>query len=678
MEETDLDIETTLQSWVIDKCESWRQHYDDNYRDRHEEYYRLWRGQWAKQDTMRDSERSRIITPALQQAVESSVAEVEEATFGRGRWFDIKDDYQDQEGLDVEFTKNQLYEDMQFARMRSCVSEVLINAAVFGTGIGELYLSEQKERTPSTQPSEQPGIDAVGVTERDRFVVKMRPIMPKHFLIDPLATSIDDAQGCAVDEYVSHHQVQMDIDSGVYMDKPIPTEPRDPDLEPDDTLTYQQDAGIRLTRYFGLVPKELFEKAASGSDLEEDEELVDLLEQPEESDSSFVEAIIVIANKETLLKVEANPFMMEDRPIVAFSWDTVPSLFYGRGVCEKGFNAQKALDTEMRARIDALALTVHPMMAVDASKMPRGSKFEVRPGKTLLTNGNPSEAIQPFNFGAVDQVTFAQGSQLQDMVQQATGAVDTASFAGAMQGEGTAAGISMSMGAIIKRHKRTLLNFQENFLLPLVTKSAHRYMQFEPELYKAQDYKFVASGTLGLIAREYEVSQLVQLLQTMPSESPLYSTLVESIIDNMNLSSREELLAKLKEAQQPNPEQQQQQQLQLQTELEMQKSQINAFNSQAGESQARALKLRTEAEAIPLELEIDKIAATTKNLHTGDGDDKEFEKRMRIADLRIKERDLDIKEKSVDNQAQNQAKLTSENQSNPAEEALLNRLTNGS
>jgi hypothetical protein len=56
----------------------------------------LWRGQWSPEDRTRESERSRIVSPALQQAVESSVAELEEATFGRGKWFDIKDDIHDQ------------------------------------------------------------------------------------------------------------------------------------------------------------------------------------------------------------------------------------------------------------------------------------------------------------------------------------------------------------------------------------------------------------------------------------------------------------------------------------------------------------------------------------------------------------------------------------------------------
>jgi hypothetical protein len=92
----------------------------------------------------------------------------------------------------------------------------------------------------------------------------------------------------------------------------------------------------------------------------------------------------------------------------------------------------------------------------------------------------------------------------------------------------------MSLGAIIKRHKRTLINFQEAFLIPLVEKVAYRYMQFDPERYPAKDFKFVASSSLGIIAREYEVTQLVQLLQTMGQESPMYPMLIQAIVDNMN------------------------------------------------------------------------------------------------------------------------------------------------
>jgi len=308
------------------------------------------------------------------------------------------------------------------------------------------------------------------------------------------------------------------------------------------------------------------------------------------------------------------------------------------------------------------------MMAIDATRLPRGAKPEVRPGKMILTNGDPREVLQPFNFGQVSQITFAQAGALQQMVQQATGAVDSAGIAGSVNGEATAAGISMSLGAIIKRHKRTLINFQQSFLIPFVKKAAYRYMQFDPENYPVADYKFNASSTLGIIAREYEVTQLVQLLQTMDRQSPLYNTLIQSIIDNMNLSNREELIAAMQQAMQPNPQAQQMQQQAQQLQMQFQQSQTAALAAQAQESNARATKLAAEAAVVPQELEIDKINAITRNLKEGDQDDREFERRMRVAETLLKEREVQAKEKGT------QQVEKRDEETRQAEQMLMQRL----
>ena len=640
-------LEQDIEGWVMDKCDSWRDHYEANYSQRFDEYYRLWRGQWSSEDQTRQSERSKIISPALQQAVESSVAELEEATFGRGKWFDIKDDVRDQNPADIAALRSYLEEDFAKNKVRKNVAECLINAAVFGTGIAEVVIEEEKEMAPATQPVMGGELQAVGVTIQDRTCVKLRPVMPQNFLIDPVATDIDTALGCAVDEYVSSHLVEQLQEKGVYRDEPLSVAASDFDLEPDQELTTFPEDKVRLTKYYGLVPTHLLKAAME--DAEEDEEVVEFGE--EEEDTYYTEAMVVIANGGTLLKAEKNPYMMQDRPVVAFPWDVVPSRFWGRGVCEKGYNSQKALDAELRARIDALALTIHPMMAMDASRMPSGAKPSIQPGKTILTNGNPSEILQPFNFGQVNQITFAQAQSLQTMVQTATGAIDSAGISGSINGDATAAGVSMSLGAIIKRHKRTLINFQDSFLIPFVQKAAYRYMQFEPELYPVADYKFHTSSSLGIIAREYEVTQLVQLLQTMSPDTPMYPKLVMSIIDNMNLSNREELIATLEQANQPNPEAQQAQQMAQQGQMEFQASQTAALNGQAAESQARAQKIAVEAQAIPQELEIDRIKAVTTNLNKGDADDKEFQKRLEISKQLLKEREVAVKEGNVAKEA---------------------------
>ena len=605
----------TLESWVISNCSRWREHYNSNYEQKFEEYYRLWRGQYTAADKTRPSERSEIISPALQQAVESSVAEIEEATFGRGAFFTIRDDMTDPEKRDVVYLREKLSEDFKKHKIRQQVGECLINSAVFGTGIAEIVMDVDTELSPTAQPMQGGNMQMVGVNETERMVVKLRPILPQNFLIDPIATSIEDSIGVAIDEYVSPHTVKLLQEQGVYRDVEIDVETYgDEALEPDPELTHQPDRKVRLTKYYGLVPRYLLDAEEGVANItdELEAEIEEAVEEELDVDAEvvvktdyYVEACVVIANRTTILKAQENPYMMNDRPVVAFPWDIVPGRFWGRGVCEKGYMSQKALDAELRARIDALALTNSPMMAMDATRMARGARPEVRAGKILLTNGDPREVLHPFNFGQVSQITFAQAEALQRMVQTSTGAVDSTGVSGGINGEATAAGISMSLGAIIKRHKRTLINFQDSFLIPFIKSAACRYMQFDAENYPVNDYTFEVTSTLGIIAREYEVTQLVQLLQTMSQESVAYPLILQAIIDNMQLQNREQLIQTLQQSMQPDPAAQEAQQAAQQVQLEFQQSQTNALNGQAVESQARADKISTETKAIPVELDYD-------------------------------------------------------------------------
>lgn len=647
----------TLQSWVISKCNKWREHYNSNYETKFEEYYRLWRGQFDPNDKTRPSERSEIISPALQQAVESSVAEIEEATFGRGAFFTIRDDIKDPENQDIVYLRQKLSEDFRKHKIRQQVGECLINAAVFGTGIAEVVMDMDTELAPATQRMEGGNMQAVGVNETERVVVKLKPILPQNFLIDPIATSIEDSIGVAIDEYVSPHTIKLLQEQGVYRDVDVGIESYgDSALDADPNLAQEPDRKVRLTKYYGLVPRYLLDIEEGVSDLTEplEEELDAILEEEldaevevEVSTEYYVDACVVIANRSVILKAQTNPYMMGDTPVVAFPWDVVPGRFWGRGVCEKGYMSQKALDAELRARIDALALTNSPMMAMDASRMPRGAKPEVRAGKILLTNGDPREVLHPFNFGQVNQITFAQAEALQRMVQTATGAIDSAGVPGSVNGEATAAGISMSLGAIIKRHKRTLVNFQDSFLIPFIKSAACRYMQFDPENYPVNDYVFEVTSTLGIIAREYEVTQLVQLLQTMSQDSPIYPVLVQAIVDNMQLQNREEMLEVIKQSMQPNPEEQEAAQVVQQSQLQFQQSQTNALNGQASESEARAQKLATETQAIPIDLENERLKAIATTMRAEGDLDKDFERRAKVAETLIKEKKLGIEEAKI-------------------------------
>ena len=643
-EPTENDKELT--AFVVDHCDRWRSYRDTNFLNDWEEYERIFRGQWADDDKTRESERSRIVTPATQQAVETRHAEIMEAIFGQGDFFDIDDNIQDVNGtpIDVEMIKSQLMEDFKKDKIRKAIDQIELMAEIYGTGIGEIVVKTEKEYVPTTRAiPNQEGQAAIGVMERDRISVKIMPINPKNFLFDPNGTSIDDCMGVAVEKFISIHKIVAGIESGVYRKVDIGIMASDEDLEPTQELQMFHDEKVKLLTYYGLVPREYLQN------LSENKDIVELF--PENSTAEdytdMVEAIVVIANDGLLLKAEESPYMMKDRPILSYQDDTVPNRLLGRGTVEKAYNMQKAMDAQIRSHLDSLALTTSPMIAMDATRLPRGAKFEVKPGKAILTNGAPSEILFPFKFGQTDQNNITTAQTFERMLLQATGTLDSQGMVTQSARDG--AGMSMAVASIIKKYKRTLVNFQEDFLVPFIKKAAFRYMQFDPERYPSVDMNFIPTATLGIIAREYEQQQFISLLQTLGPQTPVLPIILKGIVSNSSLSNRFEMMAALDKMSQPDPQQQQVQQMQQQLTMQAAQAQIAVSTTQAEQNRAEATKLMVEAQLMPQEVQTKNMAAMTKNLPNQDDQaSKEFDKRVKIAELMLKEADIKNKSKIVE------------------------------
>ena len=655
-----------LLAFVTDHCDRWRDWRDTNYLPSYLEYERIFRGQWAAEDKMRESERSKLVTPATQQAVETRHAEIMEAIFGQGEFFDIQDDLQDinKNPIDVEVIKAQLMEDFKQDKIRKSIDQIELMAEIYGTGIGEIIVKTEKIFVPATQAIPgQMGQAAIGVVEKPRVAVKIVPVNPKNFLFDPNGTSVDDCMGVAIEKYVSIHKVVEGMERGIYRKVNIQPAGEDTDLEPTQEISQYESDKVRLLTYYGLVPREYLKN------LEENSEVEDLFPEDSTADeySDLVEAIVVIANEGFLLKAEENPYMMKDRPVLSYQDDTVPNRLLGRGTVEKAYNMQKAIDAEVRSHLDSLALTTAPMMAMDATRLPRGAKFEVRPGKAILTNGNPNEILFPFKFGNTDGANLATAKDFERMLLQSTGTLDSQGMVS--QAARDAGGMSLAVATIIKKYKRTLVNFQEDFLIPFIQKAAFRYMQFDPERYPSVDMKFVPTATLGIIAREYEQQQFIGLLQTLGPDTPVLPLLLKGILSNSSLTNRYELIAALDQMAQPNPEAQQMQQMQQQLALQAAQAQIAVNTTQAEQNRAEATKLMTEAQLMPQEVQAQVLANATKNLPAG-GESDEFEKRVKIAELMLKEADIKNKSKIVELQM-----AEKRNQVSGMEEDFLEELT---
>jgi hypothetical protein len=624
-EPTDNDKELT--AFVIDHTDKWREYRDQNYLDSWLKYERVWRGVWEAEDKQRQSERSRVISPATQQAIETRHAEIMEAIFGNGEYFDIKDDVNDKTGgIDVQHMKECLTEDFAQDKVRKAIDSITLMGEIYGTGIAEITVGSEKQYKPMQVPIDQKQM-AYGVGEKDRVCVKLHPVNPKNFLFDPNGMSIDDCMGVAIEKYISIHKIAQGIASGKYRNVDIDTMYESDDIEPTKETKNFEDDKVKLLTYYGLVPREYL-STEQFAEIEGAESVTD-------DYSDMVEAIIVIANGTLLLKAEESPYMMKDRPVISYQADTVPNRLLGRGTAEKASNMQSSVDGSMRSHMDSLALTTAPMVAIDATRWPRGAKFEVKPGKALLTNGVPSEIVFPFKFGSTDGQSMETSKEFERMLLMATGTIDSNGTVSAVARDGQS--MDMATATMIKKYKRVLINFQEDFLMPFIYKAAWRYMQFDPERYPSSDVKFIPTATLGIIAREYEQKQLAFLMQTLGAQSPLTPILMQGILENSSLSNKAKLMAQMAQMSKPNPQQQQ---------MAQQAAQLDMAGKQADVelTQAQAEKARVEAQLEPQVVKAKVISALSNNLDDN-AEGKDFEQRARIADLMLKEKSINSDER---------------------------------
>lgn len=569
-----------LCAWVMEKVDKWKDQRDSAWQALWSEYYRLWRGRWISEDKTRNSERSRIVTPALAQALEMTVAELEEALFGREQWIDVLDDNGNPDHEDTNGYRRRLIGDMAKDRIPSAITQSLLTGALYGAMAAKVVVEEVTERRFEKVPSEDRGAPPLNrVVEYPGVKVSIVPIPVTELVPDPEGETVEDMLGIAHDcrrpkttllrfpwgkDYALTPAESMEADWREYGKD-----------DPEDKVGLD-DHSVRLTEWHGLVPARLL------ADPRPDDVLGQLLVEeadPAEDMDSLVEAIVIIADGCKVLQAIPNPFIMKDRSIVAAPFEKVPGRFWGRGVMEKGYNPQKALDGEVRMRMDVMAIIGNPMIGIDATALPRGFDMRVRPGKAWMTNGPPKDAIHPIVFPGLDPASFNQTSEMERMVQMGTGAMDTATPLRENRRNETASGASMIAGTFVKRAKRALRTINQDFIEPLIQKVVWRKLQYDPQRYEgAFDFRVVS--TLGIIAREMEQGQLTSMIGLLPPGSPAQLVAVKAIFDSTSSPYKAEMVAAVTSMMQPDPKQQQMQELAQQLQMAQLQGEVQKLGSE--------------------------------------------------------------------------------------------------
>lgn len=552
-----------LCGWITSKVNIWEDVRNRGYQRLWGEYWRMWRGKWNEADMNRLSERSKLVAPALAQAIEQTVSEIEEAIFSKEEWFDTA--IEAAKDLAALTSRDQLLSDLDKVNAADQIMEAILNGAIFGTMIAKTNTFLNTEQKPNRDPISY----ELKATTKKQVTVAIESVRPDEFIPDPVGKTIAQMMGCAHRVQRTMHYVLERIEQGIYrkdcLSSLFPTRRlKNSDIDQEDpqsvNTTYESEQ-VDLIEYHGKVPARMLFAVQEARTIADELLDLDLKEIAKAGgDGPLIESIVTIANNGVLLRAMPNPNVLQDRNVVAAQFEKVPARFWGRGVAEKGYNPQKALDAELRARLDALGYISAPMLGVDSGRIPRGFKMEVKPGKVWTTQGNPDEVLRPFPALNYNTLTFEQTQEMERMVQMGTGALDVASAIKnqSQSGANSMSSNSMLMGAFVKRSKRSIANISRNFIGPLLQKVIWRYMQFDPVRYP-QDFGIKLKPTLGIVAREVEAGQMTQLIGMMPQEyHQVQLLLAQGVIEHTALSNKAELLQAIQKVLQPDPQAQQQ------------------------------------------------------------------------------------------------------------------------
>lgn len=580
----------SLVSYVVALVRENREARDQRHKSKWDMFERTYRGIYDGQDQTREGERSRLIAPALTQAIDSIHSGAVDAIFSRDQWIDLKDERMDGEDQDIQMARVNLMEDLELANVQDSISKIILNGCLYGTGIGKINV--RKKRVPRIV---EQTLGGPRTEFQDRPIVVLEPVAPWEFVKDEQSRDLEGALFCATETHVPKNTVWTKQVKGIYRKtanllgfnttkQPYPA--GEPSVE-NNTAYNKWDGAVWVTEYYGLVPARLVRK--EGIEVPEDRLM----------GNGMVECIVTVANESQLLRVVLNPFIMQDRPIVAYQHSYVPGRWWGAGVAEKGWNAQRALDAELRARMDALGLLTSPMMGADITRLPRNPDMRVRPGKVWLTRGRPSEVLEPIVLGNIDPNTFNQSSEMERLVQVGTGAIESNAPLNSDRRNETASGISMIQSSALKRQRAVMANIERQLLNPFVQKTLWRLMQFNPTRYQA-DYEFVVKGTMGIVAKEFEQSSMTSLLSIIPPESPAHGILLKGIVELSTGPNRDELVAALEQAMQPDPKQ---------VEIEERMQQIQLESAEESLKEQKFENQKTQAQVIELGAKIQQIQA---------------------------------------------------------------------
>lgn len=226
---------------------------------------------------------------------------------------------------------------------------------------------------------------------------------------------------------------------------------------------------------------------------------------------SFFSNVWILPNGE-VIKAVLQPINGVTWPYHIYSFDKDETSLFGEGLSAVMRDDQTMLNASVRMMLDNMAITAGPMVEINPKLLSNYEKLdELAPWKVWMRNMESpgSQAVRAIEIPSRLGDLASMASMFENNADETTAIPRYMSGENVSQGAaGTAAGMSMLMGAANIVIKDLVTSWDEGITRPFLTSLYRWNMQFNKDNKIKGDFDVVARGAASLVAKEVRGRQL--------------------------------------------------------------------------------------------------------------------------------------------------------------------------
>lgn len=506
--------------------------WDTSRKTRENLWQRIYRLFFSTQEQHKTSTRSNITIPIIFQIIESAVPKIANVLFAQGEdFFDVGANNLTDEtaSYQAEAIKKVLSVQLSKADFFVKFMDFVKQLMLYGTSYMKVYWKVKRdwvwERVPNRTVKTILGIpmgETIEWSETKSYkVVERRPEIEVIDVLDvfpdPDAQDEETSKGIFVRSWIQKDDLR-ELGQGKY---PIYANTENQALQSSED-SYVNSRADRYTSR-GLQAANTTKKNQ-----------VELLEfwgkYDVDGDGIKEEAHIVIANRQVLVKAQANPFHHQKRPIIRGVLFPAPKEWYGIGLVEPVISEVHELNTLRRQRIDNINLVLNRMWQANTLADVDLETLISSPGNIVLTDA--MDAVKPLDTPDVTTSAYNEANIVQMDIERATVPPSAQGNTTSGQLGRTARGAQLIIGQALEKFGTATKLLEEMVLKKLLTMIHQLNLQFidddevlqDPFLYKEiadlqltpedirADVKFKMIGISEMVGSEGKINQIVSFM----------------------------------------------------------------------------------------------------------------------------------------------------------------------